>query len=67
MAVSPPGNFTGMEQDDIVAYFHNGVHIVGVDNGSDIVVLGDIADQFINDEGRFGVKAGVGLVAKKVG
>ena len=63
---APPGNFACMEEDDVVSDFHDGVHIVGIDDRDDIIINRNTADKLINDEGSFGVEAGVGLIAEKV-
>lgn len=42
----------------------NGVHVVGVDDGGDIVFMRNVAQEFVNQNGSTRVESGVGLIAK---
>lgn len=44
---------------------HRG-HVVGIDDGGDTILVGDVADETINDARRDGVEPRVGFVAKEV-
>jgi hypothetical protein len=50
--------------DDTITNTHNGVHVVGVDDGCHIVFRGNVVNQFVDYQGGFGVKPGVRLVAE---
>ena len=51
---------------NMFAYSHDGVHVVGVDDGGHVVFLGDAVDKFVYDQRGLGVEARVWLVAEKV-
>ena len=44
----------------------DGVDVVGVDDGGDVELVSDFKDQLVDEEGSFGVEAGVGFVAEEV-
>ena len=64
MAIAFPPFFTLMNKENVVSDFHDAVHVVGNDNSGDLVFLGNILNQFIDDDRRFGVEARIGLIAK---
>jgi hypothetical protein len=41
---------------NMIAAFHNGVHVVGIDNRSDIVFFGQLSDQLIYQQGSLGIE-----------
>lgn len=45
------------EEDNVVAYLHNGVHVVGVDDGADVILAGDILDEFVNNQRGLRIQA----------
>lgn len=49
VAVTLPPFFSLVDKEDVVADFHDGVHVVGNDHSSDFVFLGDVSDEFVND------------------
>ena len=51
-----------VDKNDFVANLHHGVHIVGVDDGGDIVFDGDFFDKIVDDNGRYGVETGIRLI-----
>ena len=55
-----------IDEYDIFADAEHRVHIVGIDDGSDIVFVRDIAEQFVYEYGCLGVEAAVGLIAEQV-
>ena len=55
--VAFPGQITIVQEGYVVAYLHDGVHIVGIDDGCDVVFLGDVMDQFINYKAGLWIKA----------
>ncbi len=55
-----------VDKDDVLAYAEHAVHVVGVDYGGYAVLVGDVAQQFVNQYARLGVEAAVGLVAEEV-
>ena len=61
-----PGGVAFVNEKDVLADAHHGVHVVGVDDGGGIELLRDVVDEFVDDERRFGVKSGIGLVTEEV-
>ena len=55
-----------VDEDDVLADAHDRVHVVGVDNGRDVVFLSDAVQQVVDDKACLRVEAGVGLVAEEV-
>ena len=55
-----------MDEDYGFTYSHDGIHVVGVDDGGDVVFVGDAMQEFIDDERRLWVEPRVRLVAKEV-
>ena len=51
-------------EKDIFANTDNGVHVVSVDDGGDIKLLGDTTKQFINYKRRLWVETRVRLIAE---
>ena len=51
--------------NDMIAYFHHTVHIMGIDHCGDVVFFRDFFNQFVDEQGGLGVEAGVGFVAEK--
>ena len=64
--VAPPLQMPFIDEGDGFPDGDDGVEVVGVDHGGDVEVVGDVGDEFVNQERRFGVKARVGFVAEKV-
>lgn len=67
MLVAPPRNLPFVQQDDIVTDAHDRIHVVGIDDGRDIVFNGDIADELVDHDRSLGVEARVGLITEQVG
>jgi hypothetical protein len=38
------------QEDNIIAYLHDGVHIVAIDNGADAILLRNVLYQLVNNE-----------------
>ena len=55
-----------MDIDDFFANLHNGVHIVGIDDGGDIILHSNIVDKVIDDDRGLRIEAGVWLVTEEV-
>ena len=49
MTVALPKDASLVEKGNLVAYFQNGVHVVGVDHRSHVELLGQIADETVNE------------------
>ena len=39
-----------LEEDNVIAHLHDGVHVVGVDHGADVILLRDVLYQSVDDE-----------------
>ena len=50
----------------MVSDFHNGIHVVGIDDSGDLILSGDFLDQAVYDDGCGWIQAGVRLVAEKI-
>ena len=50
----------------MVANFQHAVHVVSVDNGGHVELVGNFLDELVDYNGGFGVEAAVGLVAEEV-
>src|SRR5258706_3219072 len=61
-----PFFFPFIEEHDFFTNAHHRVHIVSNDNGSNIELMGNFMDQFINQNRRLWVQTGVRLIAKEV-
>lgn len=61
-----PFHLALFEEDDMVANLEDGVHVVRVDDGADIVFGGDLVDELVYDERRLGVETRVRLVAEQI-
>ena len=48
---------------NFLADLHHGVHVVGVDDRRDAVLLGDLVDQVVDDDRGLRVESRVGFVA----
>ena len=57
---------TVADEEDTLANAQHGVHVVGIDDGGHAILVGDAADEVVDDEARLGVEAGVRLVAEEV-
>ena len=55
-----------IDEYDIFADAEHRVHIVGVDDGGNIILVRDVAEQFIDKYGCLGVETAVGLIAKQI-
>ena len=45
-----------MEETDVVPYLQYGVHVVGIDDGRDVVFFGNAVEQVIYDKRCLGVE-----------
>ena len=61
-----PPKVAVVDKYDMLAYLQHGIHVVGVDDGGDVQLLGDFLDQLVDKDGGLRVEAGVGLVAEQV-
>lgn len=52
--------------DNFFSDTHYRVHVMGIDKGGHIVLTGNVLYQFINDERRLGVQAGIGFIAEQI-
>ena len=64
--VTDPLAVAFIDEDDVLTYTEHRVHVVGVDDGGYVVFVGNIAQEFINEDGCAGVKSGVRLVAEEI-
>ena len=55
-----------VDVDDLLPDLHDGVHVVGVDDRGDVVLLGNLVDQVVDDDRGLRIEARVGLVAEEV-
>ena len=39
-----------VDEDNVLSYSQHGVHVVGVDNGRDVVFLRDVGKQFVDKD-----------------
>ena len=65
-ALALPFFMAFVDEDDVLADAHDGVHVVGVDDGGHVELAGDALQQFVDDEGGLGIETRVGLVAEQV-
>ena len=61
-----PGGMALVDEEYLLADVAHGGHVVGVDDGGDAVLVGDVADEAVDDARRDGVETRVGLVAEEV-
>ena len=54
------------DESDVLANSHDGIHVVGVDNGCDLVFVRDTLDEFVDDDGGLWVESRIGFVAEEV-
>ena len=52
--------------EDMFADAHDGIHVVGVDDGGRVILLRELMDEFVDDERCLGVETGVGFVAEEI-
>ena len=64
--ISGPIQFTLIYEYDMLADAEHRVHVVGVDDCSNIIFMSDIGQQFVDHYRCARIEAGVGLVAKEV-
>ena len=64
--VAAPFKVALVDEGDGLADSDDGVDVVGVDDGGDVELVGDFKNQLVDEEGGFGVEAGVGFVAEEV-
>ena len=64
--VASPADVTLVEVGDVVTDAEHGVHVVGVDNGGDVVLLGDVVNELVDADGGLRVQTRVGFVAEEV-
>ena len=55
-----------VDVDNLVANLHHRVHIVGVDDGGDVILDGDVVDEVINHDRCLWVESLVWLVAEEI-
>ena len=55
-----------VDERDGLADGDDGVEVVGVDDCRGVELVGDLGDEFVDEQGGFGVEAGVWLVEKEV-
>ena len=66
LAAAAPGEVPFVDEGDGFADDDDGVEVVGVNDGGDAELVGDVGQQLVDGEGSFGVKAGVGLVTEQI-
>ena len=49
-ALALPFFMAFVDEDDVLADAHHRIHVVGIDDGGDVELLGDAAQQVVNDE-----------------
>ena len=49
-ALSLPVFMTLVDEDDVLSDAHHRIHVVGIDDGGDVELLGDAAQQVVDDE-----------------
>ena len=64
--VAAPFEVALVDKGDGLPDGDDGVDVVGVDHGGDVEFMGDFVNQLVDEEGGFGVEAGVGFVAEEV-
>ncbi len=57
---------TLVEVGDVVADAEDGVHVVRIDDGGDVVLLGDVVNELVDADGGLRVQTRVGFVAEEV-
>lgn len=55
-----------VDEDDVFTDTHHRVHVMCVDDSSDIVFLCDAGQKFVYDKGSFRIETGVGFVAEEI-
>ena len=55
-----------MDVDDLLTNLHNGVHIVGIDDGGDIILASNALDKVIDNDRGLRVESRVRLVTEEV-
>ena len=55
-----------VDEDDVLTNTHDRVHVMGIDDGGDIELLGNALQQFVDDKRCLGVQTGVGLVTEEI-
>ena len=55
-ALALPFLMAFVDEDDVLADAHDGVHVVGVDDGGHVELAGDALQQFVDDEGGLGIE-----------
>ena len=66
VAAAAPGKVPLVDERDSLPDGDDGVQIVSVDYRSGVELVGDLGDEFVDEQGSLGVEAGVGLVEKEV-
>ena len=62
--IANPFAMTLVDEDNILADTENAVHIVGVDYGCEAVLMGDVAQEFVDEDTGLRVESAVWLVAE---
>ena len=55
-----------VDEDDVLTNTHDRVHVMGIDDGGDIELLGNALQQFVNDKRCLGIQTGVRLVTEEI-
>ena len=55
-----------VQENNILPNTHYRVHVVRIDDSGHVVFFGNVADQFIYQQGGFRVQSGVRFIAKQV-
>ncbi len=64
--VALPFLVTLVDEADVLTDAHHRVHIVGIDDGCHIVILGDAREEFVDDERSLWVETRVRFIAEEV-
>ena len=57
MSVSLPEHLTVRDETDLVAYFEDGVHVMGVYDSRHIELLGKVADEAVDENGSVRIQS----------
>ena len=61
-----PPFFAFINKNDVLSDFQHGVHVVGVDDGGDVVLFGDLLDQVVDHNRSHRVETGVRFITEEV-
>ena len=54
--ITNPSHMALIDEHDILANAHHRVHVVGINDGGDAKLVGDVTQQFVNHNRSLGVK-----------